>query len=56
MDSALRLTKYGSWFGDLDVGEMFLNYFLNPKMRCYAGADVTYVINRAVRCNDGLQI
>ena len=53
-ESALRLTDYDSWFDDLDVGEMFLNYFLDPNMRRYAGIDVTDMIDRSVGCSDNL--
>ena len=30
-----------SWFGDLDLGEFFFKYFLDPDLRCYAGVDMT---------------
>jgi len=30
-----------SYFRDLDLGEMFLNYMLDPKLRHYAGIDAT---------------
>jgi len=30
-----------SYFGDLDLGEMLLNYMLDPKLRQYAGIDAT---------------
>ena len=31
-----------SWFGDVDAGEMFLNYWLDPAIRPYAGVDVSW--------------
>jgi hypothetical protein len=30
-----------TFFGDIDIGEMFLNYFLDPRLRPKAGVDVT---------------
>ena len=41
IDSVLNNCTLTSWFGDIDLGEMFLNYFLDPKLRPYAGVDVT---------------
>jgi hypothetical protein len=34
-----------AWYGDIDLGEMFLNYPLDPILRPYAGVDVTRVIS-----------
>ena len=39
--SILRMVGAESYFGDLDLGEMFLNYMLDPKLRHYAGIDAT---------------
>ena len=33
----------GSWFGDVDAGEMFLNYILDVSLRPYAGIDVSWL-------------
>ena len=33
---------HSSWFGDVDAGEMFLNYWLDPAIRPYAGVDVSW--------------
>lgn len=41
IDSVLNNSTLNSWFGDIDLGEMFLNYFLDHKIRPYAGVDVT---------------
>lgn len=30
-----------TYYGDIDLGEMFLNYFLDPQLRSRAGLDVT---------------
>jgi len=30
-----------TWMGDLDLGEMFLNFWLDEQLRPYAGVDVT---------------
>jgi len=39
--SILRMVGAESFFGDLDLGEMFLNYMLDPELRRYAGIDTT---------------
>ena len=41
VDSVLRNADTNTWFGDIDLGEMFLNYFLDEKLRPYAGVDVS---------------
>ena len=40
IDSILRNADSGTWFGDIDLGEMFLNYFLDEELRAWAGVDV----------------
>ena len=40
IDSVLRNASQESWFSDIDLGEMFLNYFLDEEMREFAGVDV----------------
>ena len=41
IDSVLRNASKESWYGDIDLGEMFLNYFLDEEVRKYAGVDVS---------------
>jgi len=41
VDSVLRNSTTETWYGDIDLGEMFLNYFLDEKLRPYAGVDVS---------------
>jgi hypothetical protein len=41
VDSILRNASSSTWFGDIDLGEMFLNYALDLDLRPYAGIDVT---------------
>jgi hypothetical protein len=43
VDSILRSASSDTWFGDIDLGEMFLNYPLDERVRPYAGVDVTFV-------------
>ena len=43
VDSILRNASSSTWFGDIDLGEMFLNYPLEERVRPFAGVDVTYV-------------
>ena len=45
VDSVLRNASSSTWFGDIDLGEMFLNYPLDERIRPYAGVDLTYVDN-----------
>ena len=68
VDSILRNASASTWFGDIDLGEMFLNYPLDEAIRPYAGVDVTRVdfdeenmehikriIERWVRCLMGFK-
>ena len=41
IDSILRNADGNTWFGDIDLGEMFLNYWLDEELRPYAGVDVS---------------
>lgn len=43
MSHTLRSLLKGYYGADLDVGEMFLNWWLGEKLRPYAGVDVTHV-------------
>lgn len=40
IDSVLRCADQSTWFVNIDLGEMFLNYFLDEELREYAGVDV----------------
>ena len=68
VDSILRNASSSTWFGDIDLGEMFLNYPLDEAIRPYAGVDVSNVdlteldmkgirriIERWVRCLMGFK-
>jgi hypothetical protein len=39
--NVLDCTTHSSWFGDVDAGEMFLNFPLDRDMRKYCGVDVS---------------
>ena len=41
VDSLLMFCTAGTWFADIDIGEMFLNYFMDLKIRPYSGVDVS---------------
>ena len=41
IDSSLRSVESTTWSGDIDLGEMFLNYMLDESIASYAGIDVT---------------
>ena len=40
IDLVLRNSDSKTWFSNIDLGEMFLNYFLDEDLREYAGVDV----------------
>ena len=52
IDSILRNADEEIWFGDIDLGEMFLNYWLDEELRPYAGVDVT-LLGEQVKLADG---
>ena len=41
IDWVLGRSSLKTWFGDLDLGEMFHNFFLSYWIRKYAGIDIT---------------
>ncbi len=41
--TVLRSATSQSYYGDIDLGEMFLNYFLDPALRARSGVDVTEI-------------
>jgi len=41
VDSLLMRVSTSTWFSDMDLGEMFLNYYLDKKLRPYAGVDIS---------------
>jgi hypothetical protein len=41
LNAHLRAMEKGTFMGDLDVGECFLNFMLHPTLRPYAGVDFT---------------
>jgi hypothetical protein len=41
VDTLLRATDIGSWMGDIDIGECFLNFCLHEAQRSFCGIDVT---------------
>jgi len=44
VDSLLMYTSNSTWFADLDLGEMFLNYFLDEALRPYCVVDVSKLV------------
>jgi hypothetical protein len=40
VDSLLRGINETAWMGDLDIGEMFLNFCLHPTLQPYCGVDL----------------
>jgi hypothetical protein len=49
IDSVLRNARSTTWFADIDLGEMFLNYPLDIRIRPYAGVDITELVPRELR-------
>ncbi|KAL7560167.1 hypothetical protein ACA910_016596 [Epithemia clementina (nom. ined.)] len=41
VDTMLRSVEEGTWSADNDFGEMFLNFWLHPELRRYAGIYLT---------------
>jgi len=41
VESLVRMLDFDSWLGDVDIGEMFLNFPLDPRIRPFAGVDLT---------------
>lgn len=41
IDDTLEQVDIGGWMGDIDLGEMFLNFPLDEKVRKYVGLDLT---------------
>lgn len=39
VDSVVNNSDSFTWYGDIDLGEMFLNYPLDPRIRPYAGVE-----------------
>ena len=50
VDSLLATMKFDTWSADVDLGDMFLNYFLDRRLRAYAGVDVSKVIGKGKKC------
>ena len=44
LDSVLMWVNADSWLADLDLGEMFLNYFLDKKIRAFSGVDLSKLV------------
>eukprot|EP00978_Attheya_sp_CCMP212_P025708 scaffold83212_cov59-Attheya_sp.AAC.3 len=43
LSSVMRMVSYETYMMDQDLGEMFLNFMLDPKSQPYAGVDLTHV-------------
>jgi hypothetical protein len=44
-DSAMRMYDYATYCVDLDLGEMFLNFPMDPTIRPYAGVDLSQLVS-----------
>lgn len=45
VDSLLMTASTNTWFSDMDLGEMFLNFYLDKHIRPYAGVDVSKILS-----------
>ena len=43
VESHLRSVEAGTYMADCDVGEMFLNFMLEPRLRLHAGVDLSKI-------------
>ncbi|KAL7579144.1 hypothetical protein ACA910_019169 [Epithemia clementina (nom. ined.)] len=48
----LRSVDVGTWSADNDFGEMFLNFWLHPELRSYAGIDLTSLCSEELSKGD----
>ena len=53
VDSLLSSTTAGSYMTDCDVGEMFLNFMLEPSVQPYTGMDLTQAFPEEAKTNGG---
>lgn len=54
IDSLLLYCSSNTWYSDLDLGEMFLNYFMNPLLRPFCGVDVRkLLLGLGIRLGNG---
>ena len=44
-ESAMRMYDYSTYCVDMDLGEMFLNFPMDPAIRPYAGVDLTQLVS-----------
>ena len=45
VDNVVDCVTDTGWFGDVDAGEMFLNYILDETIRPYAGVDMSWTLS-----------
>ena len=52
LSSLLMYCSPSTWYSDMDLGEMFLNYFMQEKLRPFSGVDVSRLLGKGwVRWN-----
>jgi len=49
VDSLLLYSSAKTWWSDLDLGEMFLNYYMDPSLRPFCGVDVSQFVGTSTR-------
>ena len=55
IDSIPHNADDDTWFGDIDLGKMFLNYWLDEELRPYAGVDVSLLGDRVQRADGSVE-
>jgi hypothetical protein len=53
IETHLPTVDVGSYMGDIDIGEMFLNFMLHPRLRPYAGVDLTPYFGNQIATSGG---
>jgi len=46
ISSLLLYSSPSTWYSDMDLGEMFLNFFMHEKLRPFSGVDVTNLLGK----------
>ena len=52
IESILRSVEGRTWLGDIDIGEMFLNFPLDPKLQLYCGVDLSPYFEKDLKGKD----
>jgi hypothetical protein len=48
-----RTLEVGTFMGDSDIGEMFLNFMLEGNCACLAGVEITHYVPKGKKAREG---